>query len=287
MNNKQKILNKINQILKKDDRIFTLCKNQKEIFSDLNIYILNILSRLWKCPKIIALIIENAETKVLKEHLAPLFVHNFYENIISSDCIEDNLIYILSLLIQSETKELNYIAQKKYFLVNTPCGIMLEEIFKKVEVQMYLNEITKNAIENLEKNYSNQLIDFNLDKISDELKNNLQNEVYNNINRSEEFQQKYILNLDESSIEKLLVENINDKNMTEFLNTKLSEFSKNDRQNYSNKKFLSVCYQYKNSDKFPKNPDINQIKTISLEEDKLGYNNLHIINSFVLRGNKD
>ena len=75
--------------------------------------------------------------------------------------------------------------------------------------------------------------------------------------------------------------------MTEFLNTKLSEFSKNDRQNYSNKKFLSVCYQYKNSDKFPKNPDINQIKTISLEEDKLGYNNLHIINSFVLRGNKD
>ena len=164
---------------------------------------------------------------------------------------------------------------------------MLEEIFKKVEVQMYLNEITKNSIENLEKNYSNQLIDFNLDKISDELKNNLQNEVYNNINRSEEFQQKYILNLDESSIEKLLVENINDKNMTEFLNTKLSEFSKNDRQNYSNKKFLSVCYQYKNSDKFPKNPDINQIKTISLEEDKLGYNNLHIINSFVLRGNKD
>ena len=187
MNNKLKILNKINQVLKKDDRIFTLCKNQKEIFSDLNIYILNILSRLWKCPKIIALIIENAETKVLKEHLAPLFVHNFYENFISSDCIEDNLIYILSLLIQSETKELNYIAQKKYFLVNTPCGIMLEEIFKKVEVQMYLNEITKNAIENLEKNYSNQLIDFNLDKISDELKNNLQNEVYNNINRSEEF----------------------------------------------------------------------------------------------------
>ena len=53
--------------------------------------------------------------------------------------------------MQSEIKNLNDINQKDKFLIDTHCGVMFEEIYKKVEVQMYLNMITKNAIENLEK----------------------------------------------------------------------------------------------------------------------------------------
>ena len=95
-------MNKINQIFKKDSRIFELCENNKEVLKDLYLYIPDLMNGLWEQPKVVASIIEHTKKDNLKEHLAPLFVHNLYENIFSSKYIEDNLMYLLSLLIQSE-----------------------------------------------------------------------------------------------------------------------------------------------------------------------------------------
>ena len=150
--------------------------------------------------------------------------------------------------MQSEIKNFNDINQKEKFLNNTPCGIMFEEIYKKVEVQMYLNKITKNAIEKLENNYSKLKLDYNLNKITDELNNTLSNEIDDDKIRQENFNQKYIQNLDESLLKKLLEENKNNKNIYDYLNSKLSILNKK-REKYSNKNFLSFCYGYKNSDK--------------------------------------
>ena len=241
----------MNQIVENDDINLYLCEDdiKLKILRELNTYIPFLMKGLWQSPKLIALIIEHTDINVLKENLAPFFVHNFYENILSYDCIEDNLIYVLTLLMQSEIKNLNDINQKDKFLIDTPCGIMFDEIYKKIEIQMYLNKITKNAIEYLEKNYSNQKLDYNLNKIINELKSSLPNKNENKNNkRFEDFNKKYLENLDESSIKKLIEENKNNKIMFEFLNSKLSLFSNNSKQNFSNKNFLTFCNGYKNSD---------------------------------------
>ena len=93
------MINKINQVLEKDDKILILCENEKEKTDGLSLYYSDLLKELWKKPKLIASFIENTDINVLREHLAPFFAHNFYENILSYDCIEDNLIYILTLLM--------------------------------------------------------------------------------------------------------------------------------------------------------------------------------------------
>ena len=216
------MINKMNQVLGKDDKILELCENERDLNRDSNAYISYLLNELWKKPKLVASIIENTDINVIKDHLAPFFVHNFYENILSYDCIEDNLLYVLTLLMQSEIQNLNDINQKNKFLIDTPCGIMLEKIYEKVEIQMYLNKITKNAIENLEKNYSNYKIDYNLKKIAIEFDWETSIEINNDKNRIEDFHQKYIPNLDESALEKLIEENKSNKNMFDFLNSKLS-----------------------------------------------------------------
>ena len=180
----------MNQIFEKDESILELCQNEKEILGDLKIYISSLFQKLWEKPELIALIIEHTDINVLKDHLAPFFAHNFYENIFSDDCIEDNLIYVLTLLMRSEIKNLNDINQKDKFLVDTPCGIMCDEIYKKIEIQMYLNKIAKNAIEYLEKNYSNKKLVYNLNKIINELNSSLLNEMNNNKKREEDFKQK-------------------------------------------------------------------------------------------------
>ena len=237
----------MNQLFGNNDKKFELCENPGYILGEVNIYIPSLMKKLWEKPELVALIIEHTDINVLREHLAPFFAHNFYENILSYDCIEDNLIYVLTLLIQSEIKNLNNINQKDKFLIDTPSGIMLEEIYKKAEIQMYLNKITKNAIENLEEKYSEHQLEYNLNKIINELNSQLSNEI-NCSQKSIEFHRKYIKNLDEATLENLRDENITNKNMYDLLSSKIILLSNNAKQKFSNQRFLSFCYEYKNSD---------------------------------------
>ena len=243
------MFNKMNLVFENDEKIIELCKNSSEILQDLDTFITILINELWKKPQLVASIIEHTNINTFREHLSPFFAHNFYDNILSYDCIEDNLLYVLTLLMQSEIGNLNDINQKDKFLVDTPCGIMFEEIYKNAEVQMYLNKITKNSIDNLERNYSTKEIDLNLKNLANELNSTLSNEMNNDNNRKGDFKQKYIKNLDKSALEIIIAENKNNKNMCDFLNAKLSLISSNLEQKFSNKIFLSFCSGFKNSDK--------------------------------------
>ncbi len=73
-----------------DNRKFELVKDQEEFLRELNTYLPKFMYYLWEQPEIVAAIIKNADADELKE-ISPLFANNFYENILSSYYIEDNL----------------------------------------------------------------------------------------------------------------------------------------------------------------------------------------------------
>ena len=251
----------MNQRLGRDNRLLKICENDGEILRDLNTYIPNLMNRLWEQPKLVVSVIEHAEIEVLKEQLAPFFANNFYENILSSYYIEDNLMYVLTLLIQAEINKLNNINQSKTFLDNTPCGILLGELRRKSDIQAYFNNIIKNAIENLEANNSTFKLDFNPDEIA-----KFYNQKYSSHNHKddaylkypsgaqnsgsesvevtairdkkkdqieqENFNKNYIPNLDKNAFIKLIEENKNDKNdknVYDYLYSKLSECEKEEK----------------------------------------------------------
>ena len=89
----------------KDDRQFELIEDKGEILRDLFTYFPKLMNYLWESPKIVALIIQNTNTKDVKEYLAPFFANNFYENILSSSYIEDNLMYLLGELAGYKLEE--------------------------------------------------------------------------------------------------------------------------------------------------------------------------------------
>ena len=265
---------KMNLRLGKDTRLLELCQKEGEILRDLNTYIPNLMNRLWEQPKIVVSVIEHASFDHLKNHLAPFFANNFYENILSSYYIEDNLMYVLTLLIQSEIKKLNNINQNDKFLNETPCGILLGELRRKSDIQAYFNNIIINAIENLEANNSTNKIDFEPDKMVNLFdKNNLKrdkkkDEVYckypsnvansdsisleDGMNRDkkkqqkeqEYFNQKYIPNLDKKNLLKLIEENKNEKYIHDYLYPKLSTCGKEETI-FANEKMLSILNKYK------------------------------------------
>ena len=271
-------MTKLNLRLQKDIRLLELCPNEGEILRDLNTYVPNLMNRLWEQPKVVVSVIKHAKINDLKNHLAPFFVNNFFENILSSYYMEDNLMYVLSLLIKSEIDSLTNINQNAKFLDETPCGILLGELRRKSDIQAYFNNIIINAIENLEANNSTNKIDFDADKMVSfyekigSKKDKKDNEIYckypssdqnsdsisleDGINRDkkkaqreqEQFNQKYIPNLDKKTLIKIIDENKDDKDMHDYLYPKLSTCG-NSENIFTNERLLTFLNKYKHPER--------------------------------------
>ena len=147
------------------------------VLGELNTYIPNFMYDLWNHPKVIYKLLLNANAKDMKEHLSNFFCNNFYENILSSNYIENNLLFLITLLLN---EDINNMEKKKieepnkcleYFLKDSPCTFILEQFHKRKDVQIFFKTILLNIIENLELSYSNKELIFDLNKIEEEINN--------------------------------------------------------------------------------------------------------------------
>ena len=93
---------------------------------------------LWEKPNIMAFILQNADKSDIKNYLAPFIVNNFYENILSLNFIEENLIYVLTILLNNEINNLSSIKENVNFLNDSHCGYLLEELRRKKDIQTFL-----------------------------------------------------------------------------------------------------------------------------------------------------
>ena len=118
-------MNIIAERSKIDKRKFEFIKEPGEFLRDLNTYFPKLMNYLWEQPKIVSFIIQNTDINYVGRYLAPLFADNFYENILSSNFMEDNLMYVITLLLEGEINKINNINQCLEFLDNSPCGCLL------------------------------------------------------------------------------------------------------------------------------------------------------------------
>ena len=80
-------------------------KDEEGIYlKELNIYIIKFLNYLFLQPKLTANILSWANMKDIKENLAPFVGNYFYENFLSPYYIQDNLLYVITILLQKEIK---------------------------------------------------------------------------------------------------------------------------------------------------------------------------------------
>jgi len=270
-------MNIISERLGKDDRHFVLVEEQGELLRDLYTYFPKLMKYLWESPKIVALIIQNTKNEDVKDYLAPLFSNNFYENILSSSYIEDNLMYLLTLLIDGEIQKLTNINQIQDFLEESPCGCLLGELRKKNDIQAFFKAIISDSLDNLENNHSSLKINLNVKEIYDEFKEKLEksgkdirkyeeqgflkikterqlsdslsldddNEKRNKkqiLIEQENFNQKYVPPLDKKALQAKKDELKDNKKMQDFLYLKLNDCDDNENL-YSNHKLMGGLYE--------------------------------------------
>ena len=250
---------------KTDNRKFELVKDKEEFLHDLYNYLPNLMNYLWDNPKIVSFVLQNSEIKDIKNHLAPLFVNNFYGNILSSYFVEDNLIYVLTKLLKEEIDKLNSPDEYDKFLNNSPCGCLLEEFRKKIDIKKYLKTIICDSIKDLEEENSNNNISFDIKKLEQRFnKNNkdskikkeefistnyislsfasLDNDNFRNQKKlrklQEIFNQKYIISLNKEFLKETLKNVQGNKKMYDFVNAKIIEC--NEDELFSNKNFIDT-----------------------------------------------
>ena len=145
-------------------------EKQNEILKDLSNYIPNFLFYLWDDPKFLSQIIKNSNIKDTETILAPFIANNFYENILSFNCLEENFIYCLCILLSEEINSLSTNKDISKFLNESPCSYLLTELINKSDIKSYFKIIIQNTIEIIEKTCYNRKINFDIEEIENELK---------------------------------------------------------------------------------------------------------------------
>ena len=96
-------------------------------------------------------IILKADIIDIKNNLFPLLINNFYENIFSSNIIENQLLYIIILFLNDEINNIKSLNNKNNFLENEIFINFINEFIKIPEIQNFFKFIIQDIINDINK----------------------------------------------------------------------------------------------------------------------------------------
>ena len=150
-NKKIEVLNGLSNDLDSSRSIkYELIQDNKEYLKVIYLYIPKLLNYLWENPFIVSKILLNSKNTDLQKYLAPLICNNFYENIISANYIEDQLIYIIYLLLEDGIQKMKSVDDYTFFLNGTPLGYLLDGLIDKKDIKAFFKIILEDVIEMIE-----------------------------------------------------------------------------------------------------------------------------------------
>ena len=123
------------------------------------------MKKLWENPEFIFEVLINSSIDDIRDNLSDFFINNFYENALSQNCIENNLLYVIALSLKEEINSLSNKERPEPFLNKTYCGYMLEKLREKNDIQFYFKTVISEVIEKLKNKYPNEEFAFNPKKM--------------------------------------------------------------------------------------------------------------------------
>ena len=287
-------------------------EKQHSYFQDVYTYLPSFFQLLLNQPQIIAKLITNSNIEDVKNNLAFFFMNNFYENILSSSFIEDNLIYVITLVLMEEIENIKSSSDIESFLDNTAGGYFLEKLNFKMDVMNYYKIIMLNLVESLENMSSSKKINFNVKQIQEDflkMKEIMEAKFQKtgekiNIIDSQFFRRNFLNDLEKDSgesfsmknskataifntyipeitieeIEQKISENKGNQGMKEYCD-KLIKNLKRDKSIYSNEAFLSNIWNSTSYQEVLALYQIDFFKVIKIIDELFNtlINNIHLI----------
>ena len=233
-------------------------KEQNKELGDFCRFVPCFIHNIWDNPKSLYIILSKLNKNESK-NIAKFVTHNLYDKLFSSNNNEEQLIYIIYLLLKDEINSLkNGEIDEKNFLFDSPCGFIFEELILKKEVQYFFKETLVEIIKKVEMSTSNPVF-FKIENITKRLEkydNTITNasdkellkENKDKINKKINiFNKNYLNNIGVKELKEKLTTYKN-KEMIDYLENKLADIQKT-ADIYSTDKLISSIYKNKNSEK--------------------------------------
>ena len=133
------------------------------------VYISSFLKFLWSYPESIFYILKNSDINECKENLADFIINRFYGNNLSGNFLENNLLYIITMMLKEEINNLKDKSELGIFLEETKTGFLLEKMIQMPDIQLYFRKVIYRLVEKVENYGSLKKINFNMKLISQDL----------------------------------------------------------------------------------------------------------------------
>ena len=121
---------------------------------------------MWEYPELIYEIILNSDINIVKNNLSNFIINNFYMDYLSGDYLENNLLYIITLLLKNEIDLMDKKENKEFFLSISNTGKFLSALVEIPSVQIFFKKIILDPVENLERNNVMEDVFLNAEEIS-------------------------------------------------------------------------------------------------------------------------
>ena len=230
------------------NKLITDISEFNKYFGSLSIYIPSFIHQLWENPKSISTILLNAEKDDIKKKLANFIVHNLYDNISSLHNKDQQLIYIITILLQKEINSLKNVNSS--FLDDSCGGIILKEFGNKKEIKFFFKKILLEIIKKLENNYFSDDILFEPEKIDTVIsKKNNERKISENKEQINLLDEKYIFKpFDVEKLKEEIKKYNKNIEMQEYLSKIISECDENPYK-YTSRLFFEKINNFENKEK--------------------------------------
>ena len=201
--------------------------------------ITNFLLLLRNDPEIIFKIVSKISTldisiEQINSTFFTFLVDNFYENILSSNSIEDELLALIYRIVKLEINKLNDKSNLNTFFQKSTSNKIFKALINKNDIKEYINMILKDIIEYLENN-SDNLLTFDLEEMKPK-----KSEIST---ISNDFLEKYIPDIDKETLLKEINSTENEY-IKEYLQFQIDKMG-DDINIYSNSKIVMKFYSEK------------------------------------------
>ena len=185
---------KITKMSKKLDDLLIINYNLNS-FEINKIYISAMLKILWNYPEAVYHILRNTENSKIENNLANFFVNNFFTNFMSGNSLENNLLFVITMMLKEEIDQIKDIYDIDNIFKDSKVMLLLKEMINFPDIQLYFNKIIFKTIEKMENNFSWKKMDFNMSHFCLDLKNYIKEQQKSNKKENktvEELCKKYI-----------------------------------------------------------------------------------------------
>lgn len=122
-----------------------------DIFENNKIYLTSFFKALWECPELVYEIIKYSEPIIIKDNLSSFIINFFYIDYTSGNYIENNLLYVIALLLKDEFEMMEKIENIDLYFENSNLKYILGALGEIPDVQNFFKNLIIKSLDKIER----------------------------------------------------------------------------------------------------------------------------------------